>query len=448
MPSDAEALGQELRTAREARDLTLDQAEHQTRIRAKHLDSLERGDYAALPSAVQARGFLRNYARFLGLDADEMVARYDAAQGGRRRRSRARKPADPSMSSAAYSASYAPPAHERRGGSVLGRVLVGGVALIALVALLIAGAIGLQTLNASNNKPSTILSPAAPTPSPVQSITAGTSQSAPLRPTALPSPVGLATPTNVPGNTGTGNNNPPPANGAVAVSLQIVERTWLRVTVDGNEKYVGAPGPGTLLQYQGTRVQVDIANAAGVDATVNGRDLGVLGVRGQIVRQTFTINGASAATSNAPPATANSPGAAKLPTGVLTAQFVNTSPGATFSLTPTTIPAAHTLAASRTPVQATRRALTGTTSTLLPTFPPTSTFTATPLPTVTPSITSTPVPTRTPSITWTPSITFTPSITLTPSITPTETATPTATNTMLVLPHDTSTPEGGDIRPK
>ena len=445
MPSDAEALGQELRTAREARDLTLDQAEHQTRIRAKHLDSLERGNYAALPSAVQARGFLRNYARFLGLDADEMVARYDDAQGGRKRRSRARKAASAS-SSAAYSASYAPPAQARRGGSVLGRLLIGGVALIALVALLIAGAIGLQTLNASNSRPNTILSPTAPTSSPVQSITAGTSQSVPpLRPTALPSPVGLATPTS--GNAGTGNNNPP-ANRAVAVSLQIVERTWLRVTVDGNETYVGAPAPGTLLKYQGIKVQVDIANAAGVDATVNGRDLGVLGVRGQIVRQTFTINGASAATSNAPPATANSPGAAKLPTGVITAQFVNTSPGATFSLTPTAIPTALTLTTSRTPIQATRRGLTGTTSTLLPTFPPTQTFTSTPLPSATPSITSTPVPTRTPSITWTPSITFTPSITLTPSITPTETATPTATNTMLVLPHDTSTPEGGEIRPK
>src|SRR5260370_41853039 len=117
MPSDAEALGQELRAAREARDLTLDQAEHQTRIRAKHLDSLERGNYAALPSAVQARGFLRNYARFLGLDADEMVARYDDAQSGRKRRSRARKTASPPSSSTAYSASYAPPTQARRGGS-------------------------------------------------------------------------------------------------------------------------------------------------------------------------------------------------------------------------------------------------------------------------------------------------------------------------------------------
>src|SRR5215468_2030225 len=84
--SDAQVLGSELRAAREARDLTLEQAEQQTRIRSKYLEALEEGNYSVLPSAVQTRGFLRNYARFLNLDADLIVARYDALQGGRRRR--------------------------------------------------------------------------------------------------------------------------------------------------------------------------------------------------------------------------------------------------------------------------------------------------------------------------------------------------------------------------
>src|SRR5262245_24956063 len=86
--SDAEALGTELREARQGRDLTLQQAEQQTRIRAKFLEALEQGNYSALPTAVQARGFLRNYARFLGLDADLAVSRYDQALLGGRRRGR------------------------------------------------------------------------------------------------------------------------------------------------------------------------------------------------------------------------------------------------------------------------------------------------------------------------------------------------------------------------
>src|SRR5258706_1076195 len=101
--SDAEALGNELREARLGRDLSLDQVEEQIRIRAKFLEALEQGNYAALPTDVQARGFLRNYARFLGFDGDLMVSRYDAAlQGGRRRQRRPEpKREDPTISSVA-----------------------------------------------------------------------------------------------------------------------------------------------------------------------------------------------------------------------------------------------------------------------------------------------------------------------------------------------------------
>src|SRR5258708_38972938 len=82
--SDAQVLGNELRDAREARDLSLEKVEQQTRIRVRYLEALERGDYAAFQSPVQASGFLRNYARFLGLDADELVERYNAVKSGRR----------------------------------------------------------------------------------------------------------------------------------------------------------------------------------------------------------------------------------------------------------------------------------------------------------------------------------------------------------------------------
>src|SRR5450432_2326793 len=84
--SDAEELGNELRAARESRDLTLDQVEHQTRIRVRYLEALEQGDFSAFQTPVQASGFLRNYARFLALDADELVERYNAVKSGRRRR--------------------------------------------------------------------------------------------------------------------------------------------------------------------------------------------------------------------------------------------------------------------------------------------------------------------------------------------------------------------------
>ncbi|MCC6802513.1 MAG: helix-turn-helix domain-containing protein, partial [Anaerolineae bacterium] len=77
---DAQALGRYLRETREAKEITLDEAEHALRIRRRILESFEAGEFN-LPeiAAIQVRGFMRNYARFLGLDEDRIVAYYEEA---------------------------------------------------------------------------------------------------------------------------------------------------------------------------------------------------------------------------------------------------------------------------------------------------------------------------------------------------------------------------------
>ncbi len=80
-----EALGERLREAREAKDLSLDETERATRIRARFLEALEQGDYSVM-TPVQAQGFLRNYARFLGLDLDLLTVELDSSKEGKRRR--------------------------------------------------------------------------------------------------------------------------------------------------------------------------------------------------------------------------------------------------------------------------------------------------------------------------------------------------------------------------
>jgi hypothetical protein len=199
------------------------------------------------------------------------------------------------------------------------------------------------------------------------------------------------------------------------VQLQITERTWLRVIVDGQVSYMGSATPDTILQYQGNSVQVRVANAVGVHAVVNNQDLGVLGARGQIVDQTFTAGGPIPASPTPPKSAGNAPGEA----GVATDKTVSTSPQATFSLTAS--PA---------------RLRPNAAPTEYPTLLPTGTPTRTPTATATATITLTPSITYTPSLTRTPTKTLMPSATLTPSRTP------------LFLPHDTPTPEGGEIRPK
>ena len=74
-------LGQALRQARESRGLTVEQAERDTRIRAKFLVGMENGDLSEIPSRVQARGFLYNYAQYLGLNPTDIVAQFDTIHG-------------------------------------------------------------------------------------------------------------------------------------------------------------------------------------------------------------------------------------------------------------------------------------------------------------------------------------------------------------------------------
>jgi cytoskeletal protein RodZ len=66
-------IGQQLREAREAKSLTPDQVSREIRIRTRYLKALEEGNLGELPSAVHVRGFLRSYADFLGLNADELL---------------------------------------------------------------------------------------------------------------------------------------------------------------------------------------------------------------------------------------------------------------------------------------------------------------------------------------------------------------------------------------
>jgi cytoskeletal protein RodZ len=69
-----ESTGATLRHAREQRHLTLQQVAEKTKIRSHYLQALEYDDFAAMPSSAQARGFLRIYADFLGLDVGQLVA--------------------------------------------------------------------------------------------------------------------------------------------------------------------------------------------------------------------------------------------------------------------------------------------------------------------------------------------------------------------------------------
>ncbi|MFC1466807.1 MAG: RodZ domain-containing protein [Candidatus Brachytrichaceae bacterium NZ_4S206] len=78
MPSE---LAQRIRDARTARAITLDEAESATKIRRKYLEAIEAGDFAQLPDGPPGRGFVKNYARYLGLDPEAAIKLFEAEVG-------------------------------------------------------------------------------------------------------------------------------------------------------------------------------------------------------------------------------------------------------------------------------------------------------------------------------------------------------------------------------
>lgn len=77
--SPLQTLGALLRERREQRGASLADVEKATRIRQKYLAALEADEWHLLPGEVVGRGFLRNYANFLRLDADSLLERRRAA---------------------------------------------------------------------------------------------------------------------------------------------------------------------------------------------------------------------------------------------------------------------------------------------------------------------------------------------------------------------------------
>jgi cytoskeletal protein RodZ len=76
-------LGEILLMARQSKGIELERAARDTKIRGRYLSALESGEFRELPGAVYTKGFLRNYAQYLGLDPDVVVAHYKRELGGR-----------------------------------------------------------------------------------------------------------------------------------------------------------------------------------------------------------------------------------------------------------------------------------------------------------------------------------------------------------------------------
>jgi cytoskeletal protein RodZ len=293
-------IGPQLRAAREARELSLEQAEEETKIRKKYLIALEEGTPEVIPGDVYVRGFLRSYANWLGLDGDQLLERYKEHQSGASAPAKAEDEPHKPAQAAARPVERPAVAETRRsrhkpGRSGLPLVLAGGVLVVA-----IAGYLLVRQYSAKNAAPPQ-LTGTTQTPQAGSVVGAGATPPAPAAggnaaPGGNTVTGGNATAANngtakgAPGTTAVGTpastetaakvtlNKPKgeavlfdvPGTSGSDVALQFAQgaKVWMRVTVDGKVVFEG--NSTTNAHWSGKNVTIRLGNADGLEAiTVN-----------------------------------------------------------------------------------------------------------------------------------------------------------------------------------
>ncbi|MDZ4180910.1 MAG: helix-turn-helix domain-containing protein [Coriobacteriia bacterium] len=217
----SDSLGQILSKARRSRGYSLKDADAATRVRAKLLDALERGDYDALPNPAYVRGYIIGYAKFLELDPKPLLDLFAAETGHTTAVSRDRRLHEQVVS-------------EREKALVVpGRTLATIAAAILIIALTLWG-IGRALSGGSDEIPPP---PTVPETTTTAEPTAAI-EAAPIEPA-------------VPADQDPGEN----ANGepfTLRITVIPTGASWLRVTVDGLNAYEGTLTGGQSKEWEVT----------------------------------------------------------------------------------------------------------------------------------------------------------------------------------------------------
>jgi cytoskeleton protein RodZ len=276
-PNVGAKIGPILEKARMERGLTLEEAEQATKIRKRYLSGLEREDYGVLPDAVYARGFLKTYANYLGLDGEELARELRDRRKPRRERSNATYGA-PAASE--FDRPLVNPGglrkKERRkvSGTTIRTLLVAVLALAAVVGSLYYVGRGAQSKGES----------------PEQQAPPRSEQ----QPAAEEGPQG-GPQGNAQGGRAGDQPAPPPQPETLTVQVRVEgDPSWLSILADGELSYEQIAEPGFSQTFRAQReISIKTGNAGAVGVVVNGQDLGRLGESGEVLTRDFTLKTAT-----------------------------------------------------------------------------------------------------------------------------------------------------------
>ncbi len=267
-------IGRVLKDTRERLGLTLEEVERATHIRVRYLESIEEDEFEALPSQVQVRGFLRNYADFLGLDSGEILLQYaDILQS--------RRPKTFQNEGASQAKKRQPKkVHVKKLRWLSTDLLIAvGIALLIISVLIWGGGRILSTLHERDQQPEEMsalitLSP-MPAVSPTVELTSAPPEASLTEPSATPT---LPLPFDI--------------TSGVDVTLVAEKRAWVRIVVDDVELFKGRVHPGDVLEYRGENtIEVITGNGGALHVYFNGKDQGLMGGLDQVIIRLWTLNG-------------------------------------------------------------------------------------------------------------------------------------------------------------
>lgn len=263
-------IGDTLQAARLARGEDLAQVAEQLKIRRSHVMAMESENFAALGATPYARGHLRNYARYLGLDDVAIINAYDN-QFHREERGAIHEVAGTSMRSTAAPREPLPR-----------WLVVAGVIVTLLAGIALIGRLGNKTPETASPADNPAVPSVAPStvPTPTTAPTGRASGTSELAPTPTPTPSPTPSPT--------------PTFDGVNLFLAFEQDCWIAITVDGatHPESSTVQLAGETLTLEGEdEITVRYGNAGGATVEFNGERLGSPGDSGEVVELTYTPEG-------------------------------------------------------------------------------------------------------------------------------------------------------------
>jgi cytoskeletal protein RodZ len=249
--SELATFGEDLRREREIRGISLKEISDATKISKRFLEQIEKNDYRTLPAPVFTRGFVREYARYLGLNAEEMVSRYNHAAAGDDRIEKTahlERLVAPAVESEAVPPRKKgiPPPYARIDRNLIAAVVI-AVALIGVIWWTIQHKRATAVVDATPAAP--VMAPATPPPSPTEAA----AQS---------------------------------LDDTLRLDIEVTANSWVVLEADGKVVVNDELKKGdrrTLEAKENFRFRT-VGNGAGVALTLNGIRLPQLGGEGEVVK--------------------------------------------------------------------------------------------------------------------------------------------------------------------